>query len=339
MTEQIIELSEEIVNKRGPHRRHVPAHLAHAPLPRAEERRAAPPAREVRRGDERPHAGSAGEPRVAGRSTPSSRSAATTRCRYGVRLHDEGVKVIAIPKTMDNDVPGTDYCIGFCTCVTRTIEMTHALRTSAGSPRALPGDRGVRALRRIHRAAPDDGGRREPLRHPRARVRHRAPLRAARRRPLLATRRSTASCWCPRARDSRAWTRWCSRSEETDVFGHKKLGGIGDMISKALKELSAKFNHGQRINVINQRLGYLVRCGDPDARRLDRADGVRQPRDGPRPRRQSPAASSTCATAATTTSRSRSSPAARRSSTCASSTTPTGCARSTSASRRSRCSS
>jgi 6-phosphofructokinase len=52
---------------------------------------------------------------------------------YGVRLHKEGVRVIAIPKTMDNDVPGTDYCIGFSTCVTRTIEMTHALRTSAGS--------------------------------------------------------------------------------------------------------------------------------------------------------------------------------------------------------------
>ena len=52
---------------------------------------------------------------------------------YGHRLHTEGVKVIAIPKTMDNDVPGTDYCIGFSTCVTRTIEMTHQLRTSAGS--------------------------------------------------------------------------------------------------------------------------------------------------------------------------------------------------------------
>ena len=52
---------------------------------------------------------------------------------YGVGLHNQGVRVIAIPKTMDNDVPGTDYCIGFSTCVTRTIEMTHALRTSAGS--------------------------------------------------------------------------------------------------------------------------------------------------------------------------------------------------------------
>src|ERR1044072_3859538 len=52
---------------------------------------------------------------------------------YGKRLHDEGVHVVAIPKTMDNDVYGTDYCIGFSTCVTRTIELTHSLRTSAGS--------------------------------------------------------------------------------------------------------------------------------------------------------------------------------------------------------------
>ena len=52
---------------------------------------------------------------------------------YAHRLHQEGVKVVAIPKTMDNDVPGTDYCIGFSTCVTRTIELTHRLRTSAGS--------------------------------------------------------------------------------------------------------------------------------------------------------------------------------------------------------------
>ncbi|MBP1678871.1 MAG: 6-phosphofructokinase, partial [Bacteroidetes bacterium] len=52
---------------------------------------------------------------------------------YGVRLYQEGLKVIAIPKTMDNDVPGTDYCIGFSTCVTRTIQMTNNLRTTAGS--------------------------------------------------------------------------------------------------------------------------------------------------------------------------------------------------------------
>jgi len=52
---------------------------------------------------------------------------------YGVRMYQEGVKVIAIPKTMDNDVPGTDYCIGFSTCVTRTIHLCNIVRTSAGS--------------------------------------------------------------------------------------------------------------------------------------------------------------------------------------------------------------
>ncbi len=54
-------------------------------------------------------------------------------------------------------------------------------------------------------------------------------------------------------------------SDEKDMFGHKKLGGIGDRVSHDLKELSPKFNDGRRINVINQRLSYLVRCGDPDA--------------------------------------------------------------------------
>ena len=53
--------------------------------------------------------------------------------------------------------------------------------------------------------------------------------------------------------------------EEKDQYGHKKLGGVGDILSERLKELSPKFNKGRRINVINQRLGYLVRCGNPDA--------------------------------------------------------------------------
>src|SRR3970282_293833 len=56
---------------------------------------------------------------------------------YAVRMYQEGVKVVAIPKTMDNDVPGTDYCIGFSTCVTRTIELANSLRTVAGSHERL----------------------------------------------------------------------------------------------------------------------------------------------------------------------------------------------------------
>jgi 6-phosphofructokinase 1 len=52
---------------------------------------------------------------------------------------------------------------------------------------------------------------------------------------------------------------------ETDMFGHRKLGGIGDRIGTALRDVSAKYNKGRRVDVVNQRLGYLVRSGDPDA--------------------------------------------------------------------------
>ena len=52
----------------------------------------------------------------------------------------------------------------------------------------------------------------------------------------------------------------------TDAYGHKKLGGIGELVSANLKELfEPKYNGGKRVNVINQKLGYLVRCGEPDA--------------------------------------------------------------------------
>jgi len=53
--------------------------------------------------------------------------------------------------------------------------------------------------------------------------------------------------------------------EAADAFGHKKLGGIGELVAAKLKELSPKYNNGQTIECIEQKLGYLVRCGDPDA--------------------------------------------------------------------------
>ena len=56
---------------------------------------------------------------------------------FALRLHEEGVPVVAIPKTMDNDVHGTDYCIGFSTAMTRTVNFVHQLRTSAGSHERL----------------------------------------------------------------------------------------------------------------------------------------------------------------------------------------------------------
>jgi ATP-dependent phosphofructokinase / diphosphate-dependent phosphofructokinase len=55
------------------------------------------------------------------------------------------------------------------------------------------------------------------------------------------------------------------QKDSADAFGHKKLGGIGDLVSNELTQLSPKYNSGKKIDCITQKLGYLVRCGDPDA--------------------------------------------------------------------------
>ncbi len=173
-SEHVQVLTEEIVNRAG----RTGGTFLHTsrtnPARVSQEQRAGPPAGRLPDAGQRPHPGRPEEPRVSGHRLPRCPSAATTRSATPSGWHQEGVKVIAIPKTMDNDVPGTDYCIGFSTCVTRTIEMTNSLRTTAGSPRALPGDGGVRALRRLHGPAAHHGRRRQPLRDPRAPLRHRA---------------------------------------------------------------------------------------------------------------------------------------------------------------------
>jgi 6-phosphofructokinase 1 len=53
--------------------------------------------------------------------------------------------------------------------------------------------------------------------------------------------------------------------EEADAYGHKKLGGIGDQVAARLKQLSPKYNDGEQVGIISQKLGYLVRSGHPDA--------------------------------------------------------------------------
>ena len=183
---------------------------------------------------------------------------------YGVRLHQEGVKVIAIPKTMDNDVPGTDYCIGFSTCVTRTIEMTHALRTSAGSHERFLVIEVFGRYAGFTALLPTMAGAANRCVIPEHvfDIERLCEL-------LTADRYSNPSKYSVVLVSEGArfagMDEMVFEGDEKDAFGHKKLGGIGDVISKALKELSVKYNAGKRINVINQRLGYLVRCGDPDA--------------------------------------------------------------------------
>lgn len=182
---------------------------------------------------------------------------------YGVRLHQEGVKVIAIPKTMDNDVPGTDYCIGFSTCVTRTIQMTHSLRTSAGSHERFLVIEVFGRYAGFTALLPTMAGAANRCVIPEH------PFKMERLCELLVedwfTNPSHYSVVLVSEGAMVEGGDMTFSDQEQDAFGHKKLGGNGDYISRQLKEISPAFNNGRRINVINQRLGYLVRCGDPDA--------------------------------------------------------------------------
>ena len=182
---------------------------------------------------------------------------------YAARLHQQGVGVIAIPKTMDNDVPGTDYCIGFSTCVTRTIEMTHALRTTAGSHERFLVIEVFGRYAGFTSLIPTMAGAANRCVIPEYQfdIEHLCEL-------LTADRYSNPSKYSVVIVSEGATfhgSEMVYDKLEKDQYGHKKLGGFGDIVSEKLKELSPKFNKGRRINPINQRLGYLVRCGNPDA--------------------------------------------------------------------------
>ncbi len=182
---------------------------------------------------------------------------------YGVRMYKEGVKVVAIPKTMDNDVPGTDYCIGFSTCVTRTIEMTNRLRTSAGSHERLLVLEVFGRYAGFTAMLPTMAGaaNRCVIPEHKFNIEQLAEL-------LIADRRKNPSKYSVVLISEGAMFEGGEMIFETDTadaYGHKKLGGIGDLVSHKLKELSPKFNNGKTVDIMNQKLGYLVRCGDPDA--------------------------------------------------------------------------
>lgn len=181
---------------------------------------------------------------------------------YGVRLHKEGFKVIAIPKTMDNDVPGTDYCIGFSTCVTRTLQLVNSLRTSAGSHErfmvleVFGRYAGYTAMLPTMAGAanrcviPEYKFNIEKLTELLVHDRNRNPSRYS---TVLVSEGAMFE-----------GGEMIFEGDAADAYGHKKLGGIGDIVSEKVKELSAKFNKGKQIEVVNQKLGYLARCGDPD---------------------------------------------------------------------------
>jgi 6-phosphofructokinase len=182
---------------------------------------------------------------------------------YALELHHRGVKVIAIPKTMDNDVPGTDYCIGFSTCVTRTISLTHALRTTAGSHERFLVIEVFGRYAGFTALLPTMAGAANRCVIPEHK------FRIERLCELLTEDRQTNPGLYSVALVSEGAMfeggEMIFASSEQDMYGHKKLGGIGEVVSSRLKDLSPKFNAGRRINVISQNLSYLVRCGDPDA--------------------------------------------------------------------------
>jgi len=182
---------------------------------------------------------------------------------YAVRLYREGVKIVAIPKTMDNDVPGTDYCIGFSTCVTRTIQMSNILRTIAGSHERFLVMEVFGRYAGFTAMLPTMAGAANRCVIPEYK------FNIERLTELLSEdRRRNPSRYSVVLVSEGAMFEggeMVFQDMTRDAYGHAKLGGIGDLVAAKLKELSPKYNRGQVVECVTQRLGYMVRGGDPDA--------------------------------------------------------------------------
>jgi 6-phosphofructokinase 1 len=174
---------------------------------------------------------------------------------FALRLSDEGFPVVAIPKTMDNDVHGTDYCIGFSTAVTRTINFIHQLRTSAGSHERLAvvevfgrysGETSLVSayLSGVDRAVisevPFDIDRLTSL--------------------LMADKAANPSGYAMMTISEGATVVGGEMAlrGNADAYGHRKLGGIGELTGELLRERTGE-------GIIVQHLGYLMRSGNPDS--------------------------------------------------------------------------
>lgn len=177
---------------------------------------------------------------------------------YAVRLHQEGIPVVAIPKTMDNDVFGTDYCIGFSTAVTRSVNFITALRTPTGSHERIAvvelfgRNSGETSLISAYLANVDRAIISEV---------HFNPEKLA--SLLMEDKRNNTSNYAIMTISEGAQMIAGKIVEygQEDPYGHKKLGGIGAITSEVLQNLTG-------MKTIYQQLAYLMRSGEPDA--LDR---------------------------------------------------------------------
>ena len=181
---------------------------------------------------------------------------------YGVRMHEEGVRVVAIPKTMDNDVFGTDYCIGFSTAVTRSVEYLNQLRGPAGSHERIGvvelfgRNSGETALISAYLAGTDHALISE------------VPFDIERLgQRVVESRGRNPSNYALIAVSEGATMIGGQVVEygQEDAYGHRKLGGIGEIVAAALKEVTG-------VDTLHQQLAYLMRAGAPDS--LDRMVAV-----------------------------------------------------------------
>ena len=174
---------------------------------------------------------------------------------YGLRMHEEGVPVIAIPKTMDNDVHGTDYCIGFSTAVTRGVQFIHNLRTSTGSHERIAVVElfgrysGETSLITGYLAGVDRA------------IISEIPYDIDKLAGLLQSDvASNPSNYAMMTISEGATIEGGEMilGGEADAYGHRKLGGIGQITGELLKERTGK-------GIIYQQVGYLMRSGSPDS--------------------------------------------------------------------------
>ena len=177
---------------------------------------------------------------------------------YGARIHNEGFPVVSIPKTMDNDVYGTDYCIGFSTAVTRSTELITNLRTSVGSHERIGvvelfgRNSGETSLISAFCADVDRA------------IISEVPFDVEKlARLLIEDKRNNPSHYAMMTISEGAYPLGgeVMESGDADAYGHKKLGGIGYLVGQKIKEITGE-------NIIYQPLAYLMRSGAPDA--LDR---------------------------------------------------------------------
>jgi 6-phosphofructokinase 1 len=161
---------------------------------------------------------------------------------FATRLSKEGVKVVAIPKTMDNDVPGTDYCIGFSTCVSRTIELSNRLRTSAGSHERFLVMEVFGRYAGFTAMLPTMAGAANRCVIPEYKfdMEHLTELLCYDR----AHHPSKYSVVIVSEGAMFEGGEMVFSDKTTDAFGHLKLGGMGDLVSAELKDRSAKYNKG-----------------------------------------------------------------------------------------------